>query len=234
MKQVSVPCMWHLSNCFWPYLSSRHLTFGISGGPLGHDTTQNSLSFNWLQCFRWWASCQQKQILLILTKLANTRGNGRSHFFWWLPQWSLIKSASTKPPKTSPLPLCMSRNTHHITIAPSTWQKQQPLSSSGVCEISHSFFTTRPSSRPPPAYEILPFLAASSKRWSQSSTSDGSYNFPWTMWSLKRKIAFNISSIWKTTVKRYNCNAAASVGTWLGQRRYQCTTGGWGAYKSAL
>lgn len=85
----------------------------------------------------------------------------------------------------------------------------------------------------PPAYEILPILAASRKRRSQSSPSNVSYNLLQTIWPLKRKIAFNISSLWKTTtIKRYNCNAAASVSTWPGQLLGM--TGGWGAFKSAL
>lgn len=31
-------CIWHLSNCFWPNSSGRHLTFGTSCGRLGHNT----------------------------------------------------------------------------------------------------------------------------------------------------------------------------------------------------
>lgn len=136
-----------------------------------------------------------------------------------------------------PLPLCTWQNSHFQFF--STRQQQQPLSSSLVWDFMVTFHNTYfnlglplpfyiPSA--PPAYEILPISATSNKGCSQSSRSDVSYNLLWTIWPLKRKIAFNISSLWKTTtIKRYNCNAAASVSTWLGQ--LLSMTGRWGAYK---
>lgn len=117
MKQAPEPCMWHLSNCFWPHSSSRHLTFGISCGRLGHNTAQKSLSFNWLFCFRWRANCQQKQILLILTKLQNMEGNGQCQFFWRANNVVHNKTCISRPHNTLPLPLRTSTNTHQISLS---------------------------------------------------------------------------------------------------------------------
>lgn len=107
--------MW---NCFRPKSSGRHLTFGTSCGRLGHNTAQKSLSFNWLFCFRWRASCQQKQILLILTKLQNMKGNGQSRFFWRAHSVVCSKTCVSQPHNILPLLLCTSTNTQQISISP--------------------------------------------------------------------------------------------------------------------
>lgn len=129
--------------------------------------------------------------------------------------------------------LCMSSNTHQIFFF-------QLLSANGsLCNHParvkfHTFFTahylicTAPFCFPTlssaiPAYES--FLATNIRRCSQSSPSDGSYNFLWTICCLKRKIAFNMSCLWKTTtIKRYNCNTAAPVSTWPGQLQWERMT----------
>lgn len=111
---------------------------------LATTQTQKSLSFNWLFCFRWRASCQQKQILLILTKLQNMKGNGRSQFFSLMGptvQFIIKKSASPNP-TTRCLYLSAHQQIHIRCLFPLHLAKQQPLPSSGACEISHSFFTT--------------------------------------------------------------------------------------------
>lgn len=99
-------------------------------------------------------------------------------------------------------------------------------------------FSTTPhpplrSSCPPPAYEILPL--STTKDVANHLQAMAVTIFCEQFGPLKRKIAFNISCSWKTTtIKRYNCNAVASVSTWPGQLRDERMTGGWGAYKSAL
>lgn len=98
---------------------------------------------------------------------------------------------------------------HYVPISTPADGKQQPFSWWGIgCEISHSFCTnTSVNMRwaflllPSSAFEIfwfppLPFTPA----LPIIPRSDDSHNFLRTICHLKRKIAFDISSLWRTTI----------------------------------
>lgn len=166
-----------------------------------------SRSFSLARLFRSWASRQQQQILLILTKLQSMKGNGRYQFSWWRPWWFVLKSASPKALQhLTSTSLHLKQCTHDISISLfHLWgwgrglKRQQPLLSSGTCEISHLCVFPPPTTHllicaaplfSPPRPIPLLFLSPSriwnpsivnNKRCGQSSPSDGSYNFLWTI-----------------------------------------------------